>query len=161
MYSLKLKDKWFDVPEDGINYDPLNTFIVLISNDTTIHDVEELLTPFPSSLDIYTHDHSEVVASVKDCDKVTSIQKEYQAYVNELDEYADIIRLIVNKTSLEDRVSNNEMAIQSNSSSIALNTHDIEENTQNIASSKDSIEKNEAQTFYTAMMTDTLLGEEE
>lgn len=160
MYSLKLKDKWFDVPEDEINYDPLNTFIVLISNDTTIYDVEELLSPFPSSLDIYTHDHSEVVASIKDCDKVTSLQKEYQVHVNELDENVDIIRLIVNKTSLEERLSRNELAVESNTSNIALNTHDIEENTQNIATSMDSIEKNEAQTFYTAMMTDTLLEEE-
>lgn len=131
MKSVQFKDVWFNVPDDGIGYDSLHLMITVIAHneDEKIPDIEDLLNPVPDVINIYDENHEEILITFTEYTKIRVISKEYGERIYDTDEKFDLFNISFEKPSLEEAV--------------ARNTEDII--------------INDSQTFYTAMMTDTLI----
>lgn len=131
MFNVKLKNKWFGVP-NGVNYNDYILNIPVMIEDSSIKEIKELLTPVPEEIDIYDENRTDIIAEFIGYDTLNSLDLEYNKPRVDIEESADMVTISLSKVNLKDQV--------------AKNTEDIQ--------------ANEAQTFYTAMMTDTLLEEE-
>ena len=125
MNCIQLKNTWFQIPGNGIQVDDKFLKIDIIADDTSVETIEELITPVPNPIVIYADDRVTKAGEFNGYTVFTSIIKEFNRQIIELDRKANVIAMCFACPELEDRV-----------------------------------EANEAQTFYTAMMTDTLLEEE-
>ena len=124
MNVIKLKQKWFNIPDDGIGYSDEKLIITVVMGDSSVTEVEELLNPVPEQLDIYYEDKETKSGGFYGYTEIESITKEFNRRI--------------------------DREISADAITFVLKTPGIEK----------TIERNEAQTFYTAMMTDTLLEEE-
>lgn len=123
MNAIKLKEKWFDIPDNGIGFSDTHLSITVVMGDSSVAEVEELLNPVPEQIDIYYEDKETKSGGFYGYTQIESIVKEFDRRID-ADTRADAITFVLRKPDLE-RI----------------------------------VEQNEAQLFYTAMMTDTLLEE--
>ena len=121
MNAVKFKDTWFTIPGHGIGYD--NTYLTLevLANGTSVDQMEELLTPVPETIEIYSEDHLTKTGEFKGYTVLSSLMKGF------------------GKLVLED--------VKEDTITIELRNPELEE----------KVDMDEAQIFYTAMMTETLL----
>ena len=133
MNSVKFKDTWFDIPGDGIGYDRQFLSLTVILGESSVSEIEELLTPVPEQIDIYDENHEEKTGEFKGYVELYSIAKEFNKLIYDSEERTNMATITLSRPNLE----------------------------QIVAQNTETIEINEAQLIYTALMTDTLIGEEE
>lgn len=126
MNSVKLKNQWFGIPDDGIGYDNNALLLTVIADGTSVDDMERLLNPVPEIIEIYDENRETKTG-------------EFVGYINVKMIAKNKKQLIYGTGTKDDTIT------------VQFAKPDIEE----------KIEATEAQMFYTAMMTDTLLEEEE
>ena len=112
MRSIKLKDFWYEIPNDGIGYDDLHLSLAVIAHEETVEDMEKILSPVPNPIEIYNEDHSEVILMFTEYSRVRVISKEYDSHIDGTDRIADIIRISLEKPTLEEKVAQNTEDIE-------------------------------------------------
>lgn len=125
MNAVKFDNTWFTIPGHGIGYNDKYLTLEVLAEDTSVDQMEELLTPVPELIEIYADDRVTKTGEFKGYTILSSLMKGYGKLVLQ-DVKEDTITIEFRNPELEEKV-----------------------------------DKNEAQTFYTAMMTDTLLEEDE
>ena len=75
MNTIKLKNTWFDIIDDGIqNYENFLK-ITLVLGETTIDQLEALLDPLPETVDIYDELHETLIAIYEGYSRLVSLEK--------------------------------------------------------------------------------------
>ena len=139
MNSVQFDGVWFDIPGDGIGYGADFLSLTVIANGTTIAEMEALLEDIPEVIEIFDEDHETKTGQFKGYTVLSFLAYIYNRQIYMSEQKADMIEIRLVKPDLEDKV---------------------EENTEAIEVNAEAIDTNDAQTFFTAMMTDTLLEEE-
>lgn len=77
MNTIKLNDKIFQIPDDGINYNDSTLKITVVLGDVSFADLETAVKAVGDAVDIYDADGKEKTGTFNGYTKLTSIAKQY------------------------------------------------------------------------------------
>lgn len=117
MNKFKINDKFYDVPDNGVNYSPEALQMAFVADGMTVDTLKIELAKFNGNFDLYSEDGTTVVATYNGYTKIESIMTHYN--VNFGSTTADILEFVMNKPTLQDAVNQNTADITAINDAIA------------------------------------------
>lgn len=118
MNAIRINDKTYKVPGDGIGYSSDALQVSFFADGMTVDNLKEALPSFNGSFDLYDKDGNELVASYNGYTVLESIRTEFN--VTEDDSTtADLITFVMRKPSLQETVNQNTADITAINDAIA------------------------------------------
>lgn len=117
MNKLRINNKFYDVPDNGVSYSPDALQMAFVADGMTVTELKEELTKFKGTFDLYSDDGATVVATYNGYTKIESIMTHYNANLGSTT--TDILEFVMNKPTLQDTVNQNSADITAINEAIA------------------------------------------
>lgn len=117
MNKFKINDKFYDVPDNGVNYSPEALQMAFVADGMTVDTLKSELAKFGGTLDLYSEDSTTVVATYNGFTKIESISTKFNVNLGELK--ADLLVFVLEKPTLQDTVTQNTADITAINEAIA------------------------------------------
>lgn len=117
MNKFKINDKFYDVPDNGVNYSPEALQMAFVADGMAVDTLKSELAKFGGTLDLYSEDGTTVVATYNGFTKIESISTKFNVNLGELK--ADLLVFVLEKPTLQDTVTQNTADITAINEAIA------------------------------------------
>ena len=117
MNKLKINGKFYDVLDNGVNYSPEALQMAFVADGMTVDTLRSELAKIGGNFDLYSDDGTTVVATYNGYKKIESIMTHYNVNIGITT--TDVIEFVMNKPTLQEKVSQNTADITAINEAIA------------------------------------------